>query len=170
MYPSLKTISMIAITLTTMGVMPSYGLQSGMSSKAAISSSAESHLSNVPASSSYKNQTIPSTLLASYQNSTVGENIAMRVRNSYGRIRFLTKWSNLSTREIARVAEEICNSYDGRNTNDFAEIVSRYLGGQDDAGSLTEAHIIIISSMQSSCRGTYSQYMAKRGLEILRSR
>lgn len=161
---------MIAIAITTIGILPSCSSQSGTSSNTSTYSSPRASISETPGTSSQENQTSSSTSPTSDQDSTVGEDIAMRIRRSYGRIRYLTRWNNLSTRQIAGLADEICTSYDGGDTNQFAARVSRVLGGQDDAGSLTEAHIIIVSSMQSSCRGTYSQYTAKMGLEILRSR
>ncbi|MFB2881985.1 hypothetical protein [Floridanema aerugineum] len=161
MYRSLKTISMIAITITTMGVMPSYGLQSRASSNATTS------FSNFPASYSQKNQNISSTLLASDQcSSSLGETISTRaVDMVYGRgATFFTDislpvWKNASYVQRCRIGVAICNSYNG---SDFVKIVVRELGGTislRNTRDTQEAAAIIIASMQTLCPPRYSEFV-----------
>jgi hypothetical protein len=164
MYRSLKTISMIAITITTMGVMPSYGLQLGMSSNAAISSLPEASVSQITASYS-KNSKIPYTLLVS-DNSSCGRTVSERadqiaypgIASFYATIS-LSGWKNASYAERCDIARTICSRYDG--SRDFLPRVVLALGGRASilAKDSEEGTAIILASIQTVCPARYPQVL-----------
>ncbi|MCL1474335.1 hypothetical protein [Argonema antarcticum] len=171
MYSSLKTISIIAVTITTMGVMPSYGLQSEMSSDAETSSSAEASFSNIPGTSSQRNQTIPSTLLASYQcTSSLGQTISERadriaypgIASLYATIS-LPRWKNASNLQKCNLARNICD-YQGEDN--LLQLVVEGLGGTFSLRAMDtdskEGVAVITASMQTLCARRYSEFIRSR--------
>ncbi|MFB2896166.1 hypothetical protein ACE1CI_24915 [Aerosakkonemataceae cyanobacterium BLCC-F50] len=145
---------MIAIAIATVGILPSCSSQSGTSSNTSSYYSPEPSVSERPSTSSPSDPILMEA-----------EKITGKVRQ-YGYINNLTEWNNFSPRQIVQLAENICSSYSGQDTTDFATAVSRALGGQDDARSMTEARFIIIACMEIRCRGRYSQFLIKAGTEL----
>ncbi|MDJ0553105.1 MAG: hypothetical protein QNJ68_01405 [Microcoleaceae cyanobacterium MO_207.B10] len=162
-----QTISMTIIAMATLGVLPSYGLQSSTSTDVFKSPLAQSSSSVIPIETTKSNP--PYTLLADNRYASIGQEVDRKAVDSWGgrgtyfSFGGLPLWKHLSDEQKGRLAQGICNYSGGDN---IVLIVLRKLGG--DMGDLLQASSITTASMHTVCPDKYYQLMRELPSQLLR--